>query len=582
MKLSRLTWALLVLAVALAAAAAVMQVRIRHCQQDLDRLVTLDRTLDDIVLTAASGGPGWRAAVNRRMLAARRDGAALPPAVDARLAAVLAALERDRTTTGDGAALEHLRRAVDELQSVAGDRLVDRVARLDRLLGSFATVLAALTTLALVAGVAVPRWLTRSRAQVTMQHQNDLLAAAVRSADEGIMVSTFGASDESPRIEFVNDAFARMCDRAPDELVGRPLAEVEGHRIGHGAGELGHSVSDGRSTRLETAIERPDGSREYWEWHVSPVRDRSGEITHFVSSLRDITRRRRYEEELRRTADALTAANRELREHHAQLVQSEKMASLGQLAAGVAHEINNPIGYVRTNVDLLEQDLRAVRGLLDCLLDLAGAVAAGDGGAARQAVATADEIADRDNVPALLEELDPMLADIRDGLDRVHEIVSDLRDFARPSESEPEPTDVNHQLEVALKIAHNALKYRCEVVTELGELPTIISQPGQLSQVFTNLLVNAADAIADRGTITATTAADADWITVQVTDTGCGIEREHLAEIFSPFFTTKPVGQGTGLGLAVSYGIVTRLGGTITVESTPGVGSTFTVRLPVR
>ena len=175
-----------------------------------------------------------------------------------------------------------------------------------------------------------------------------------------------------------------------------------------------------------------------------------------------------------------------------------------------------------------------------------------------------------------------MLADIRDGLDRVHEIVTDLRDFARPSESEPEPTDVNHQLEVALKIAHNALKYRCEVVTELGELPTIISQPGQLSQVFTNLLVNAADAIADHGTITATTAADSDWITVQVTDTGCGIEREHLAEIFSPFFTTKPVGQGTGLGLAVSYGIVTRLGGTITVESTPGVGSTFTVRLPVR
>jgi PAS domain S-box-containing protein len=440
-------------------------------------------------------------------------------------------------------------------------------------------------TLVVVAGGAVaaaPWGLRRARRHADTEHQNELLAAATRSTDEGIMVSSFGGAGAPAVIEFVNDSFARMCGRPADELVGRPISELHDCLVAaDGAADLERTFSDGVSTRLETVVERPDGVRSYWEWHLSPVRDGGGRTTHLVSSLRDITRRRTYEDELRRTADALQQANRKLRDNQAQLVQSEKMASLGQLAAGVAHEINNPIGYVRANLDTLSEDLDAVRILLEALQRIAAAVAAGDADAANRLVDEADAIADEHQVPARLDDLEPMLADMREGLERVRDIVFDLREFARPADAEPEPTDVNRQLGAALKITHNALKYRCTVRTSLGRTPTVLSHPGQLTQVFTNLIVNAADAIEDRGEIAIDSRVDGDWIVVRVSDDGSGIDPDHIGEIFSPFFTTKPVGRGTGLGLAVSYGIVSRLGGTIDVDSTVGVGTTFTIRLPI-
>ncbi len=578
----RLSWIPLMVAVALAVGAITVYRSTTSCRRDLERLVAVDREIDRIEILAAARHADWEQEAAGRLTAVRDAIPQLDPQAELTVTAAIGALSTSSGPDLDEAARHHLRRAIKRLHDEVRDRLDADSARLGTLLRWLAWAVCGLAALALVAGLWLPRTVLRARAQADILRQNELLAAAVRSADEGIMVSTFGDRHEPARIEFVNAAFARMCSCGVADLIGQPIAAIDACRVGEdGSDDISRSLSDGRSTRLETSVERPDGSREYWEWHLSPVRDRAGTITHFVSSLREITRRRRYEEELRRTADALKEANRQLRENHAQLVQSEKMASLGQLAAGVAHEINNPIGYVRANVDTLAQDLRSIRELITRLQAVAAAVAAGRPDAALEAVDDADAAADRDNVPALLDDLDPMLSDIREGLDRVQEIVSDLRDFARPADTEPEPTDVNSQVESALKITHNALKYRCEVITELGELPLIVSQPGQLTQVFTNLLVNAADAIEEHGTIRICSAADENWVTVGVSDTGCGIEPHHLNEIFSPFFTTKPVGRGTGLGLAVSYGIVTRLGGTITVDSTVGVGTTFTVRLPI-
>lgn len=577
----RASWIPVALAAALAVGAIAVYQQISGCQSELEQLVSLDRAIDDIALLAAADREGWQREVAHRLEGLQVAIRALDPSQEAGVSVTVDQLETIAGQSSAARAFDRLRRLIDSLHVAIRDRLAADSMRLDSLLGGFAWTVGGLAALALLAGIATPRLRARARVQADVLRQNGLLAAAVRSADEGIMVSTFGDADEPSRIEFVNASFARMCGCEAAELIGQPVSEVEACRAGEeGTGDVGRSISDGRSTRLETAVDRPDGSREYWEWHLSPVRSRGGTITHFVSSLRDITRRRHYEEELRRTADALQQANRQLRENHAQLVQSEKMASLGQLAAGVAHEINNPIGYVRANVDTLAQDLQAIRHLIGRLQAIAVAVAGGDSEAAQRAVDAADEVADRDNVPALLEDLDPMLSDIREGLDRIHEIVSGLRDFARPADTQPEPTDVNHQLESALKITRNALKYHFEIVTKLGELPVIVSQPGQLIQVFTNLLVNAADAIDEHGTITITSEADETWVTIRMADTGCGIEARHLAEIFSPFFTTKPAGQGTGLGLAVSYGIVTRLGGTISVASSVGEGSTFTVKLP--
>jgi len=574
---NRLAWlpagALVVIGTLLATAHADLHRR----QAALERLSSLHAVVDeaDRLLASPETADHHRAA--DRLERVRQRLRRAEPRLESLAGTAVVAVSRS-----PGSGLESARRAVETLDGELHAAIASTSDGVELRLDQAGWLTKAL--LGIAALVALGAWWggRRDRHHADTARQNELLAAATRSTDEGIMVSTFGRADEPATIVFVNDSFARMCGLDAAALVGRPVDLLRECLVTTDEGsELERTFSDGVSTRLETAVDAADGSRTYWEWHLSPVRDGGGRITHLVSSLRDVTRRRTFEEELRRAAEALRQANRQLRENQAQLVQSEKMASLGQLAAGVAHEINNPVGYVRANLDTLSQDLEAVRRLLDALQRVTAAVAEGDFEGAGRLVDTVDEIADELQVPARLEDLEPMLDDIREGLDRVQEIVFDLREFARPADAEPEPTDVNRQLEAALKITHNALKYRCSVHTSIAPLPRILSHPGQLTQVFTNLLVNAGDAVGDRGTITVETRADDGWIVVRVTDDGSGIEPEHIGEIFSPFFTTKPVGQGTGLGLAVSYGIVSRLGGTIDVDSTLGVGTAFTIRLPI-
>ncbi len=575
--MSRLAWlpagALVVIGILFAAAHADLHRR----QATLDRLSSLDAVVDEVdrLLASAVAADHRRAAAQLDRI--RRQLRRAEPRFEPLAAAAVEAVSRDPAT-----GIEPARRAVETLHGQLHTAIAATTDEVDLRLLQTSWLTASLIAIAGLAACAAWRGWRRDRHHRDAERQNELLAAATRSTDEGIMVSTFGRASETATIVFVNDSFARMCGVEPSFLVGRPIESLRECLVtADGGSELERTFSDGVSTRLETAIDAADGSRTYWEWHLSPVRDRGGRITHLVSSLRDITRRRTFEEDLRHAAEALRQANRQLRDNQAQLVQSEKMASLGQLAAGVAHEINNPVGYVRANLDTLAQDVDAIRRLLEALGQVAAAVAAGDADRAERLVDAADAVADELQVPARLDDLEPMLHDMREGLERVQEIVFDLREFARPADAAPEPTDVNRQLEAALKITHSALKYRCSVHSTLGRLPLTMSHPGQLTQVFTNLLVNAGDAVGDRGTITVESRADDGWISIRVTDDGSGIEPEHMGEIFSPFFTTKPVGQGTGLGLAVSYGIVSRLGGTIDVESTLGAGTTFTIRLPV-
>ncbi|HSQ79681.1 MAG TPA: ATP-binding protein [Casimicrobiaceae bacterium] len=270
--------------------------------------------------------------------------------------------------------------------------------------------------------------------------------------------------------------------------------------------------------------------------------------------------------------------NEQLEDAQNQVVQSEKLASIGQLSAGVAHEINNPLAFVLSNFGSLEGYLSSLFGLLGAYIEADDAM----GGSAPPALAPVRTMRSGVDVAFLRDDVRAIIDESREGLLRVKRIVQDLRDFSRGGTEELwETIDVHRALDSTLNIVRNEVKYKAKIVRRYGDLPEIECLPSRLSQVFLNLLVNASQAIEGNGAITIETGADASEVWIRFEDTGCGIAPGNLAHLFEPFFTTKPVGQGTGLGLAVSNSIVRKHGGRIDVESELGRGTRFTVRLPL-
>ncbi len=269
-----------------------------------------------------------------------------------------------------------------------------------------------------------------------------------------------------------------------------------------------------------------------------------------------------------------------LEKAHNQLLQAEKMASIGQLAAGVAHEINNPIGYVHSNIGSLEGYLGDLFRILDAYVAAEAEMPADQPACAepRRLRAELDLAFLRQDIPQLMNES-------KEGISRVRKIVQDLKDFSHvDSSQEWRWADLHQGLDSTLNVVNNEIKYKAEVVKEYGELPQVECLPSELNQVFLNLLVNAAHAIADgeRGRITLRSGSEGERVWIEVADNGGGIAPENLKRIFDPFFTTKPIGRGTGLGLSLSYGIVKKHGGSIEVDSEPGRGTTFRIVLPLR
>lgn len=271
-----------------------------------------------------------------------------------------------------------------------------------------------------------------------------------------------------------------------------------------------------------------------------------------------------------------TELNRQLQEAQASLMQSEKMASIGQLAAGVAHEINNPLGYIYSNLNTLRQYLKDLLNLGQAADGLAGCLPETEPAQAkfRRLQKAVDWDFIKQDLPELVEEA-------MEGAVRAKKIVQDLRDFSRSSSQQALPFDLEAGLDATLNIVHNEIKFKAEVIKQYAGLTPFACVGEQLNQVFMNLLINAAQAIAEFGKIYIRTGyQDADWLWVEIEDTGCGIAEDQQGRIFDPFFTTKPVGQGTGLGLSLSYKIVHDHGGRIELKSAPGCGSIFRVYLP--
>ena len=252
-----------------------------------------------------------------------------------------------------------------------------------------------------------------------------------------------------------------------------------------------------------------------------------------------------------------------------QLYQAEKLASVGKLAAGVAHEINNPLGFIHSNLNSAASYVRKLE-------QFGPAVKSGDGAA----IAAAWKSADMDFV---LEDFNDLLQESIAGADRVARIVADLKEFSNVDRPQEEIVFLNESVRAVCNILHSQLSGHAELVLDLGELPPLTCQQGHLNQLLLNLLMNALQAVEGKpGVIRIETARVGQEIRIRITDNGCGIAAEHLSKIFDPFFTTRPVGKGTGLGLAVSRDIAQAHGGRIEVESKVGAGTTFTVTLPVR
>lgn len=265
----------------------------------------------------------------------------------------------------------------------------------------------------------------------------------------------------------------------------------------------------------------------------------------------------------------------DLKEAQQQLVMSEKMASLGQLTAGVAHEINNPINFVSANIKPLKEDLADI---IDTIHEYERII---DENELDHFFAKAKEENKKKDLEFTLNEVQELLKGIEEGALRTSEIVKGLRNFSRLDQNVVKNTNINEGLESTLAILHSSFKDRISIVKEYRNLPEIACLPGEINQVFMNILSNAIQAIKGKGNIYITTKKMSNHVTIEIRDTGSGMTATTQHKIFEPFFTTKDVGKGTGLGLSISYGIIKKHNGTIEVTSTLGEGTTFLITLPV-
>jgi len=306
-----------------------------------------------------------------------------------------------------------------------------------------------------------------------------------------------------------------------------------------------------------------------------------------IGTLLDVTDQKRADEmlmdlfkDLEKKNAELESTYDELRESQQKIIQQEKMASIGQLAAGIAHEINNPVGFVMSNLHSMGKYSERLFQFIKIQSEAVDRLSKQDGDTAvvldglhkkRQAL----------KIDYLMNDFINVIKESLEGAERVKRIVQDLKNFSHNDEDEHKPADINEGIESTINVVGNELKYKANVKKEYGQIPLTKCNLGQLNQVFMNLLINAVQAIEEHGEISIKTERKDGDIVVSVSDTGCGIQQDIMNRIFEPFFTTKEVGEGTGLGLSIAYDIVKKHNGEILVTSEIGKGSTFTVKIPV-
>ena len=384
--------------------------------------------------------------------------------------------------------------------------------------------------------------------------------ALTQEAGEAILLADFG----SRRILEVNQQVEPLTGVPRDILRGRTLADVIPLEEWKEAATFEALAQSGQLRYSNVKLESGRGEPKYIDISASLVTYGDNRIIQVI--CHDVTEREQLADHLRHHAEELekevAARTLDLRNSQAQLVQQEKMAALGRLVAGIAHEMNTPIGTITSNADTLRRSLDKLSSTLE-----------------------SDEVPQSVRALRPLKQVLMVLEDIARinqlACERIVSIVSSLRNFARLDEADLKIADLHEGIESTLTLVHHELKNRIELQKDYGEIPAIRCHPNQINQVFMNLLVNASQAIDGKGTITIRTFREGDIVNVQFSDSGVGIPPDNLARIFDPGFTTKGVGVGTGLGLSICFKIAQDHGGRIDVKSEIGRGSTFTVQLPI-
>jgi PAS domain S-box-containing protein len=409
--------------------------------------------------------------------------------------------------------------------------------------------------------------------------------------------------DQNVNLVSINKAGLKIMKGGFSEIIGQPcctLAEGSGTKFYKKS--IKKAVRSGiESQELNAVIDRyrdKERGEVIKERTVIPIMDDSGKVQNIVIVSRDISEAQKRNDEIQSLNQDLENLSSELinknkklenalenlERTQAQMVQSEKMASIGQLAAGVAHEINNPTSFVSSNLKSLTDYQDEMNRLIEGYRSLKEALQALPAGQLPEAVSAlvkqVENIESDIDIEFILEDIGELIGDCREGTERIKKIVEDLKNFAHPGEEKMSETDINAGLESTLNVVNNELKYKATVVKEFGNLPVVSGFPQQLNQVFMNILVNAGQAIEKSGEIRIKTDLVDDMVEVRISDTGCGIPEEHRSRIFDPFFTTKEVGKGTGLGMNIAFSIVKKHKGNIRVESAVGKGTTFIIRLP--
>ncbi|MHB1228593.1 MAG: ATP-binding protein [Desulfurivibrionaceae bacterium] len=429
----------------------------------------------------------------------------------------------------------------------------------------------------------------REQAEKKYKSANLFLSQIWNVAADGMRVI-----DKNFNVVQANETFVAMTGMEKKDILGKKCQDVFWSLLCNTEKcPMRQILAGKKQVEYESVKESPAGKIiNCWVIGV-PLHDANGKFVGILESYRDITEKIEAEhamekafEETHKFAEELAASNDQLhrRQHElalahdtlkqsqAQILQQEKMASVGQLAAGVAHEINNPMGFISSNLGSLAKYLERLTGFIRTLEEKLPQPPDEELAALRKKL----------KIDYIMEDAVHLVEESLDGAGRVKKIVQGLKNFSRIDQAERLAADINECLDTTINIVWNELKYKCEVKKEYGELPPTVCNAQQLNQMFMNLLVNAAQSIETKGEIRIKTWADQDFIYTRISDTGCGIPQDKIKRIFEPFYTSKEVGKGTGLGLSIVYDIVVKNHqGDIQVESEVGKGTTFTVKIPV-
>ncbi|MEY3867623.1 MAG: PAS domain S-box protein [Microcoleaceae cyanobacterium] len=419
---------------------------------------------------------------------------------------------------------------------------------------------------------------------------------AMAATSSGIVIAD--ASQPDNPIIYCNPAFEKLTGYSQEEILGHNCRFLQGDDTDNDAIDvIRNALKNHRECRVVLKNYRKDKSYFWNELSISPVCDRAGNLTHFIGVQLDVTERKHSEEELRRSeiqlreqSQQLEAAFTQLKQTHSQLLQSEKMSSLGLLVAGVAHEINNPVSFINGNISYLKE-------YAEKLLDLIKLYQQHYPNPVKEIQAEIDAI----ELDFLIEDLPKILSSMNVGIDRICQIVKSLRNFSRMDEAELKSVNIHEGLDSTLMILNHRLKAKSDnpginIIKNYGDLPLIECYPGPMNQVFMNILSNAIDALEDYNKqrspeeiqqnpnqIKITTSVINNYLMeIVISDNGPGISEEVIQHIFDAFFTTKPVGKGTGMGLSISYQIIVeRHGGKLTCLSELGKGTEFIIKIPM-